>query len=552
MVAIGSVPLRYDKEKRLFTPIFLSENDDEIIKKAIMIFQNQEGKIRSDYVNEDFLDHFSDFRMASILHEVLISQFFGFTPLSVGFSPNKRIRLWKILAEKMPQGYASSAESRQKHLKELAQEISINSAEILEQQLFFDHRDLQQLVQITRPTAKAVINAYNKLILTTLLNSANWVRFKIDPKASLEGSAFKQLLFLAKRYGVYLEVFTEKNRRVIEILGPKKLVLRGTRYSSSLGRILKIATGFAFGGDHGFDPVIELGLRRGKGIQIVQLPFEVLAWFQEERKEGNAFDSEVERKLYYQLSGGPWKVSREPFLHFEKESIFFLPDFCLSLHDSSVMVYIEIVGFWTNEYLEKKVEKLNRLPSDFKNLLLVVDSALAFPQTRFQTFYYESMKNLPIGEILGFLDREYVQSHSQARQKELLDNRVFLAKEINKTLNEMKFIRMEEIFEILKCRDLNASSQVIKEMTAKGELKHCEFISGHGIVHNELIKSVKEIMDPLFMNTRQIKEWHSVEEALSHAGIPLDAMEPIIKLAGFQIFWKGLTQRFVKFNTKSD
>ncbi|MHA2496022.1 MAG: hypothetical protein ACXAEI_11080, partial [Candidatus Hodarchaeales archaeon] len=66
MVAIGSIPLHYDKKTRRFHPIFLSEKDTATIEKAITIFQSNEGTRRSEYINERFLQNFADFRMASV------------------------------------------------------------------------------------------------------------------------------------------------------------------------------------------------------------------------------------------------------------------------------------------------------------------------------------------------------------------------------------------------------------------------------------------------------------------------------------------------------
>lgn len=544
MVAVGSIPLHFDKKTRRFHPIFMTEKDTATIEKAITIFQSYSGTRRSEYINERFLQNFTDFRMASVLHDVFMKQFYGFLPISKGFSPKKRMKVWEILAITMPQGFASSDEHRKAILAELAKAHSIESPEVLEQRLFYDHQDSLQLTKIRNPSIQAVINEYNRQMLAVLIQNANWVRFRIDPKADLKGAAFKKLLFLAKRNGVYIDISLETKRRVIEILGPRRLVKR-SRYSRSLGNVLKSATNFALSGEQGLIPFIEIALPRGKGERIIEVTPEAFEWYFGEIEEKDVlFDSEVEKRLYYQLSNDPWLVTREPLLHFDKEKLLFLPDFRLSLRSTQVNVYLEVVGFWTKEYLEKKVEKLNALPSDFQDLILVVDSSLAFPETRFPTFYYKNLKDLPVGEVLGFLDKKFVQPHADAILKELLKRSAEFADRINSTLKDSQMIEMEKIAEIFQCNESRINSQVIEEIMAQKKPRNWEFLPHFGILHKELIISIKKAMAMLFAESQRPKAWSEVENTLKPI-IPLEAMEPALKTCGFEVLWKGLTQKTV-------
>ncbi|MHA2499648.1 MAG: DUF790 family protein [Candidatus Hodarchaeales archaeon] len=545
MVAIGSIPLHYDKKTRRFHPIFLSEKDTATIEKAITIFQSNEGTRRSEYINERFLQNFADFRMASVMHDVFMKQFYGFLPISKGFSSKKRMKVWKILATTMPQGFASSDEHRQAILADLAKAYSIETPEVLERRLFYDHQDSLQLTKIRRPSIQAVKDEYNWQILAVLIQNANWVRFKIDPKADLKGTPFKKLLFLAKRNGVYIDISLETEWRVIELLGPRRLVKR-SRYSRSLGKVLKSATNFALSGEQGLIPIIEIALPRGRGERIIEVTPEAFERIYGEIEEKDVlFDSEVEKRLYYQLSNDPWVVEREPLLHFDKENLLFLPDFRLSLRFNQVNVYLEVVGFWTKEYLEKKVEKLNRLPSDFQDLILVVDSSLAFPETRFPTFYYKNLKNLPVGEVLGFLDRKFVQPHSDALLKELLTKTAEFVERINSTLKDSQILEMEKIAGIFQCNESRINFQVIEEIVAQEKPRNWEFLPSFGIFHKELIITVKKTMSQLFTASQRPKAWSEVENALKPI-IPLEAMEPALKACGFEVLWKGLTQKTVR------
>jgi uncharacterized protein len=81
------------------------------------------------------------------------------------------------------------------------------------------------------------------------------------------------------------------------------------------------------------------------------------------------FDSEVEADLmqkWNQLPLTDWKLERESELLVQDQKIF-LPDF-VATHRSGRRVFIEVIGFWTPEYLESKCRTLEQ----FKNHDLII------------------------------------------------------------------------------------------------------------------------------------------------------------------------------------
>ncbi|MEM1870768.1 MAG: DUF790 family protein, partial [Thermofilaceae archaeon] len=99
------------------------------------------------------------------------------------------------------------------------------------------------------------------------------------------------------------------------------------------------------------------------------------------------FDSEVEREFFKSLSAlsPAWVVRREPEPLVVGGRIF-IPDFSVSCGGKKV--YIEVVGFWTKEYLEKKLQKLREVRGI--NLIVAVDEELAC----------SSIENLPHDVVL--------------------------------------------------------------------------------------------------------------------------------------------------------
>jgi predicted nuclease of restriction endonuclease-like RecB superfamily len=71
-----------------------------------------------------------------------------------------------------------------------------------------------------------------------------------------------------------------------------------------------------------------------------------------------SFDSSVEQKFalkFEQFSSG-WKLIREPDPLIVSSGKGFIPDFAFEKY--GIRAYLEIVGFWTNDYLVKKIQKI--------------------------------------------------------------------------------------------------------------------------------------------------------------------------------------------------
>lgn len=89
---------------------------------------------------------------------------------------------------------------------------------------------------------------------------------------------------------------------------------------------------------------------------------------------GNRYDSDVERTLAekWERANTEWELVREDDV-FDLGAEVMLPDFALE-HPDGRRAILEIVGFWTPEYLEKKLEKIRAVEAD--NLLVAVSENL--------------------------------------------------------------------------------------------------------------------------------------------------------------------------------
>lgn len=108
----------------------------------------------------------------------------------------------------------------------------------------------------------------------------------------------------------------------------------------------------------GGDPV-ELSIRSGDPIPT--------------GRELSAYDSQLERRFardFARLATG-WDLVREPE-PIQVDSHLIFPDFEIKhRHHPERRAYLEIAGFWTCDYLEKKLERLRR--AGIERLLLCID-----------------------------------------------------------------------------------------------------------------------------------------------------------------------------------
>lgn len=111
-----------------------------------------------------------------------------------------------------------------------------------------------------------------------------------------------------------------------------------------------------------------------------------------------SFDSKVEKTVYdaclRSLTKNNCNVTREEKLIPLEKNRFFIPDLVIRCNKREY--FIEIIGFWTENYARKKREKLQMLPDNIKNcLILVIDSKISryFEDLPFQKIIYKTEKD---------------------------------------------------------------------------------------------------------------------------------------------------------------
>ena len=244
----------------------------------------------------------------------------------------------KIREELFAKGPALTPEERERRLREVSGRLGVDA----ERFMFGDMDESKVISRVEIPPPEDIVKEYNLSLLQTILFRS----YKVT--LTTEGN-WKELLRTVKRLGLMYTAYSNPVR--IEVMGPYTLLKPSEKY----GRNLAILVPYVIGtGGWSIEAEIILGKRKRR---VYQMKVSNNEWIGGRPEQGKLFDSSVEEDFYWNFRGTikDWKLEREPGPLVVNGRIF-LPDF-LAIK-AEIRVYLEVVGFWTEEYLREKVKKL--------------------------------------------------------------------------------------------------------------------------------------------------------------------------------------------------
>ena len=137
------------------------------------------------------------------------------------------------------------------------------------------------------------------------------------------------------------------------------------------------------------------------------------------------FDSSIEEKfaIKFEHLANRWKIKREPDPLIVGNGVAFIPDFLFEKYGRKV--YLEIVGFWTKEYLEKKFQKVSEiLLNSNVDLFVAVDEELSCSKP-FNPSIYGISKNRIIFFRKSSVPIKKLQDYLKSIDKEQIDAKMF-------------------------------------------------------------------------------------------------------------------------------
>ena len=214
----------------------------------------------------------------------------------------------------------------------------------VESSLFADLERAAVLVDVdTAYDPESIRQQYDLSLAQTALFDAIEVRIRAsDPKA---------LVSAVKRLRLLYEIRQTDDGREVVVTGPDALFKRSRRYGTRFGRLLRTV---AKADEWRLEATID---DRGTERRLVLEDGDVSVPGTDPVAEPT-FDSGVESDFYTRFSALDldWRLVREPEPLASGEYVV-IPDFAFEWAYGDFRVFFEIMGFWTPEYVEKKLSR---------------------------------------------------------------------------------------------------------------------------------------------------------------------------------------------------
>ena len=285
----------------------------------------------------------------------------------------------------------ATAEDRTQAIEQAAEGLAV-ATDVVEQSLYADRDCNQRLTAFDcRWDPDTLIEQYNLSLAQTALFDATEVRITSDdPRALI--SAVKRLRLM---YEISHEQVDGHTQRTVVVTGPDRLFRRTRRYGTAFARLLRsVAT------------TEEWELRatiddRGTDRELLLTQTDVSVPGVDPVAEPS-YDSGVERDFAarFESLDLDWELRREPDL-LETGASVMIPDFAFDYRYGDFRVYFEVMGFWTPEYVDKKLAQLDAVED--VELVVAVDESLG------------------VGEAIEATDHRAIPYTAAVRVKEIVD-----------------------------------------------------------------------------------------------------------------------------------
>ena len=241
---------------------------------------------------------------------------------------------------------------------------------LVERSLYADLDSREVLGEVDpRWSPPELLAQYNLSLAQTALFDATEVRIRSnDPKAVISSLKRLRLLYEVRLLPSQERRTVAETDREIVVTGPDALFRNTRRYGTRFARLLRTVANTA---QWRLEATID---DRGTERELVLTHEDVSVPGVDPLAEVS-YDSGVEAEFArrFEALDLDWTLVREPDAIPAGEHVV-IPDFSFDYEYSEFRVYFEIMGFWTPEYVEKKLARLDAV--DDVEMLVAVDESL--------------------------------------------------------------------------------------------------------------------------------------------------------------------------------
>jgi uncharacterized protein len=410
--------LRVKISRGKIRPVFVALDPDAVALARSLIDEYREGVGRK---KRELLERLKevenqghDFKLVRGL-SALLERRCVFEADSGGLNP---IEARRAVFREASRARASSAEERERVLRKVSTELRV-SAEALERTLFSDVDDELILRGVEPLDPKTLLKQYNLSVTQTLLFKALRVEFSASGNWK---NIFRDVKWLGLIYSVERpaaggadekEIHGGQDRFRVSLDGPLSLFKMTERYGTAIARLLpQIAASDSWSikaeilarSRGGKVYTFEIDSEEAKGlIADVTIMRAEREGQQSKQPRAGLYDSTTEANFAsaFLSYGTGWKLRREPEPLVAGTHVL-IPDFVFE--KDGMRVYLEVVGFWTPEYLERKIAKLSLVSG--VDMIIAADESLACSRLqrlsgKALVIYYK--REVPIKPIIDHL-----------------------------------------------------------------------------------------------------------------------------------------------------
>jgi len=404
-------------------------------------------------------------------------------------------------------GPATSLKQRKTIIEKVSLETKISVQE-LEESMYADLESELSLQSFEPITPQELLEKYNLSLAQTLLFDSTELKFTVSGN-------WQNIFFKAKRLGLIYEAY-KSNGFWVKIDGPASLFKLTRRYGTAIAKLL---------------PAIIANSRWTVEAKILWkftntlYDFKLESWKHSPlfgpQRTAETFDSFVEKNFAsrFKALNSEWQLKREPEPVIAGQQVI-IPDFSFEREGSKL--YMEVVGFWTKEYLQRKVAKLKKVE---EQILVVVDENLTCErltklekQNGLNIIYYR--KEIPLPPVLRYLQDAY--KHVRARQRELL-------RDLNVTFTE-PLINFDEFAD-----RTGVSIEAVRNLF--GEKTPDDYVVlPNSLIRKDRFNQIRKQIDCEIKKTGKLPLTKAIEIAQKE-GVELTSA---IEALGYKIVWHGI------------
>ncbi|MEM4576504.1 MAG: DUF790 family protein [Candidatus Nezhaarchaeales archaeon] len=380
---------------------------------------------------------------------------------------NRRIRTEKLKTKAPPdvarrtvfsisseKGFAVTEQAKNEILCEAARRLGVTMEELVEA-FEASYEGSELITGFDAPNPLDLLKQYNLSLLQTLLFKAT----SMSIIANMTGTEVRSVLRTVKLLGLMYAVEKDDGLLKIYIDGPVSILTKTRRYGTRMAKVLPVVL-------HLKTWRIKAEVLHANKHCILEIDERYSGLLPSKPPIEEGFDSMLEEDfiLRFKAFNMGWDIHREPEPIVMGETIL-IPDFALTKGD--LKVFLEIVGFWTPSYIEKKLRKISavRVPIIValnKALLCTKEMVFALkesPNVKL-LFFEEKLKLSDIAPVLRELEKQTIMPRKEGESQQVDEEnlRSFLLR-----IEEEPLKNVLEVLRKFGIQDIREAHKILKK-----------------------------------------------------------------------------------------